>query len=253
MKLLSKFGFLLPVLTAIFIVLSLWSVNATRTTLLDVAIPLTTAILSSLLLWGLAHLLPMLARKSLPPPMLDNINIFASVLVVVFLLWSVLTPWVVMGILIAASMVLTIFSLKKAIPALIIFMLIVNVVAIGDGAFQQMGAVKADANPISNSNNTNVVTSSNSVDAQGTELPDIYFIVPDRMPSIAAELEDGFSGATAFQQSLENLGFQVWPDSLSSDPLKPTQTEGTPTTRTQPAWSVASARMSDSRAPFEAQ
>ena len=65
------------------------------------------------------------------------------------------------------------------------------------------------------------------------ELPDIYFIIPDRMPSIDAELEDGFSGATAFQQSLENLGFQVWPDSLSSDPLKPTQTEGTPTTRTQ--------------------
>ena len=77
MKTLNKFGFLLPVLTAIFIVLSLWSVNATRTTLLDVAIPLTTAILSSLLLWGLAHLLPMLGRKSLPPPMLDNINIFA--------------------------------------------------------------------------------------------------------------------------------------------------------------------------------
>ena len=94
MKSLNKFGFLLPILTAIFIVLSLWSVNATRTTLLDVAIPLATAILSSFVLWGLAHLLPMLGRKSLPPPMLDNINIFASVLVVVFLLWSVLTPWV---------------------------------------------------------------------------------------------------------------------------------------------------------------
>jgi len=53
------------------------------------------------------------------------------------------------------------------------------------------------------------------------------------MPSIAAELEDGFTGATAFQQSLENLGFQVWPDSLSSDPLKNTQTTGTATTRTQ--------------------
>ena len=65
-----------------------------------------TAILSSLLLWGLAHLLPMLGRKSLPPPMLDNINIFASVLVVVFLLWAVLTPWVAMGILIAASLTL---------------------------------------------------------------------------------------------------------------------------------------------------
>ena len=33
MKSLSKFGFLLPVLTAIFTVLSLWSVNAARTTL----------------------------------------------------------------------------------------------------------------------------------------------------------------------------------------------------------------------------
>ena len=143
MKSLSKFGFLLPLLTAIFIVLSLWSVNATRTTLLDVAIPLTTAILSSLLLWGLAHLLPMLGRKSLPPPMLDNINIFAAVLVVVFLLWSVLTPWVAMGILIAASLVLTIFSLKKAIPALIVFMLIVNIVAIGEGTFQQMGRGKS--------------------------------------------------------------------------------------------------------------
>ena len=64
MKSLSKFGFLLPVLTAIFIVLSLWSVNANRTTQLDVAIPLTTAILSSLLLWGLAHLLPTTAMAT---------------------------------------------------------------------------------------------------------------------------------------------------------------------------------------------
>ena len=204
MKSLSKFGFLLPLLTAVFIVLSLWSVNATRTTLLDVAIPLTTAILSSLLLWGLAHLLPMLGRKSLPPPMLDNINIFAAVLVVVFLLWSVLTPWVAMGILIAASLVLTIFSLKKAIPALIVFMLIVNVVAVGEGTFQQMDAVKAAAAPSQSSNNTNVVSSNDaSSNPAATKLPDIYFIIPDRMPSIAAELEDGFSGATAFQQSLE--------------------------------------------------
>jgi Sulfatase len=233
MKSLSKFGVLLPVLTAIFTVLSLWSVNAARTTLLDVAIPLMTAILSSLLLWGLAHLLPMLGRKSLPTPMLDNINIFASVLVVVFLLWAILTPWVATGILIAASMVLTIFSLKKTIPALIVFMLIANLVAGGEGTIQQMSAAKASADPTSNSNSPNVVTSSNSVDAQGTELPDIYFIIPDRMPSIDAELEDGFNCATAFQQSLESLGFQVWPDSLSSDPLKPTQTEGTPTTRTQ--------------------
>ena len=234
MKSLSKFGFLLPILTAIFIVLSLWSVNATRTTPLDVVIPLTTAILSSILLWGLAHLLPMLGRKSLPPPMLDNINIFAAVLVVVFLLWSVLTPWVAMAILIVASLALTIFSLKKAIPALIVFMLIVNVVAVGEGTFQQMGAVKAAAAPAQSSNNTNVVSSNDASSNPATaKLPDIYFIIPDRMPSIAAELEDGFSGATAFQQSLENLGFQVWPDSLSSDPLKPTQTEGTPTTRTQ--------------------
>ena len=70
MKSLSKFGFLLPVLTAIFTVFVLVEVNATRITLLDVTIPLATAILSSLLLWGLAHLLPMLGRKSLPPPML---------------------------------------------------------------------------------------------------------------------------------------------------------------------------------------
>jgi hypothetical protein len=233
MKSLSKFGVLLPVLTAVFTVLSLWSVNAARTTLLDVAIPLMTAILSSLHLWGLAHLLPMLGRKSLPPPMLDNINIFASVLVVVFLLWAILTPWVATGILIAASLIFTIFSLKKAIPALIVFMLIANLVAGGEGTIQQMSAVKAAAAPISNSTNANVATSSNSTNAQGLELPDIYFIIPDRLPSIAAELEDGFSGATAFQQSLESLGFQVWPDSLSSDPLKPTQTEGTPTTRTQ--------------------
>jgi hypothetical protein len=234
MKSLSKFGFLLPVLTAIFIVLSLWSVNANRTTLLDVVIPLTTAILSSLLLWGLAHLLPMLGRKSLPPPILDNINIFTAVLVVVFLLWSVLTPWVAMGILIAASLILTIFSFKKAIPALIVFMLIINIVAIGEGTFQQMGAVKAAADPSQSSNTADVVSSNSaSSNPTATKLPDIYFIIPDRMPSIAAELEDGFSGAPAFQQSLENLGFQVWPDSLSSDPLKPTQTEGTPTTRTQ--------------------
>jgi hypothetical protein len=110
----------------------------------------------------------------------------------------------------------------------------VNIVAVGEGTFQQMGAVKATAARSQSSDTADVVSSNDAwSNPTATKLPDIYFIIPDRMPSIAAELEDGFSGATAFQQSLENLGFQVWPDSLSSDPLKPKQTEGTPTTRTQ--------------------
>jgi len=97
-----------------------------------------------------------------------------------------------------------------------------NLVAIGQGtlATAKTPAVKAaDVNTESDT-----ISMNDDVNSTATALPDIYFIIPDRMPSIAAELEDGFTGATAFQQSLENLGFQVWPDSLSSDPLKNTQT-----------------------------
>jgi hypothetical protein len=111
------------------------------------------------------------------------------------------------------------------------FLLILNLVAIGQGtlATAKTPAVKAaDVNTESNT-----ISMNDDVNSTATALPDIYFIIPDRMPSIAAELEDGFTGATAFQQSLEDLGFQVWPDSLSSDPLKNTQITGTATTRTQ--------------------
>jgi len=232
MKLLNKFGFLLPILAATYTVLSLWSINSNRTSTLDMLLPLGLAIILSVIIWGIVHILPALGKSALPSTMRDNVNIFAAIVTVIILLWGTFpNPYIPPEILAVTSLFCMFFSFKKAVPALIMFLLILNLVAIGQGtlATAKTPAVKAaDVNTESDT-----ISMNDDVNSTATALPDIYFIIPDRMPSIAAELEDGFTGATAFQQSLENLGFQVWPDSLSSDPLKNTQTTGTATTRTQ--------------------
>jgi len=78
MKLLNRFGFLLPILAAAYTVLSLWSINSNRTSLLDLLLPLGLAILLSIVIWGIVHILPALGKSSLPSTMRDNVNIFAA-------------------------------------------------------------------------------------------------------------------------------------------------------------------------------
>jgi hypothetical protein len=232
MKLLNRFGFLLPILGAAYTVLSLWSINSNRTSLLDLLLPLGLAILLSIVSWGIVHILPALGKSSLPSTMRDNVNIFAAIVSVVILLWGIFpNPYIPPEILAVTSLFCMFFSFKKAVPALIMFLLVLNLVAIGQGTLATAKTPVVKAATVNTESDT--ISMNDDVNSTATALPDIYFIIPDRMPSIAAELEDGFTGATAFQQSLENLGFQVWPDSLSSDPLKNTQTTGTATTRTQ--------------------
>lgn len=184
-----------PVLTAIFLTTTLFMANAQRTPWANLWLPLITGVLVALFFHGLFALHP-LTRKAAPG--------IAVAFTTVFLLWQIFPLWLNMSILISAFLPLAAFDKIKIIKAegIISFVCVVGILfSMGFGIFAKLDTVQASGyTPIA-------VTESK---------PNIYFIVPDRMPSIQAMEETGLD-TTGFVSKLESMDFYVKPDQASAD------------------------------------
>lgn len=191
-----KLNKLAPVLISIFTVTSLYAANAERLDVGQIWIPLVIAPLFA----GLFMLLFWLHKwtaKSMP--------FIASVFTLVMLLWAMFPVWVSLTLLLA-GLVTGIFARKYTEPAtkaVSLIALIAIVVTVGQGAFIRLS--------------NHEVQEHSTIAAVSNPGPDIYFIVPDRMPSPVAMREAGIN-PDAFINKMRGMGFYVKEDQLSHDP-----------------------------------
>ncbi|MDD4875872.1 MAG: hypothetical protein PHQ86_01890 [Dehalococcoidales bacterium] len=206
----GKLKYLSPPLLAIFTVTSLYAANAERLEWTQIFIPLmlasTVSCLFMLLFWLLKY-------TSI------NMPFVASVFTIVILCWNIMPVWLDIMLLVLSL----IFSLqnhfKLRIEILSLILIIANLVSIGQGIFNHLN------------NKVNIQTTQIGIAKEGS--PNIYFIVPDRMPSIDAMRESGID-CDIFLQALTERGFYVKTNQLSADeyyPINPPDVDSTRTMR----------------------
>jgi protein associated with RNAse G/E len=195
MKRLSWFS---PALVAVFTVSSLYAANAERLPWTQIFIPLVLALLVS----GLFLLLFWLLRwttKSAP--------FVALVFTAIYLLWQIIP--------VNFSVVLMIGTLG------IVFYKNINARYIAEGiSVIAIFAILISTGQavITNVQKTNIDELNQYMQVPGQ--PNIYFIIPDRMPSPAAMRESGID-CDAFVASLRTLGFYVNENQMSYDTYTP--------------------------------
>jgi len=200
-------------LVGIFTVTSLYAANATRISVGDIWIALVISILIGAF-FSLIFSLNRWTSKSMP--------FIASIWTAMFLLWNIITPAVGVVFLIMSIVVGVKFKTETAAKVIQVVSIIAIIATIPIGIFGNLGKINFDLEARGGNGN--------SIDPQGK--PNIYFIVPDRMPSIQAMNESGID-TIDFQSKLESLGFYVKPDQMSLDKYAGTGTEkGITTTRT---------------------
>ena len=198
-------------LVGIFTVTSLYAANAARIAISDSWIPLVAAILIGLFFTFLFSLNKWTAKGA---------PFIASIWTAIFLLWNLVSPIVSVAFLVMSIFVGVKFKTETAAKVIRVVCIIAIMVSIVSASWIKLSDLNFDLEARGGKF---------TIDPQGK--PNIYFIVPDRMPSILAMNESGID-TTDFQNQLEALGFYVKPDQISLDQYAGTGTEKVSSTRT---------------------
>jgi len=192
-----KLSFATPFLLAIFSVVSLYAANADRLDPGQMGAPL----IFGLLIAGLFLLLFWLLRWTAPAAPL-----YAIFYTGVFLFWNIV-PWQVNILSMAVPLLILVFKSRAATTYSTLYVGLVLAIAIVVSGVQAgiKDAGKVEALAVANSY---IYTAGQ---------PNIYFIIPDRLPSPAAMREAGIDPDQALAD-LRGLGFYVDEDKLSADP-----------------------------------
>lgn len=192
----KKLSYFTPPLVAIFTVTSLYTANAARLEWSDVAVSLVL----SLLVAGLFMLLFWLLRWTA-----KDMPFVASVFTAAALLWYMITPYG--GLVLVTGALLLVIWRKVNTQSFSAFLSLIMLFAI------VVSSAWATQVNISNQASSQAKTTIGEA-TPGT--PNIYFIVPDRMPSFDAMRESHIECET-FLQELLDRGFYVKENQLSHD------------------------------------
>jgi hypothetical protein len=197
--------FLPSVLTGILTVTSMFASNADRIGWNQLPISLCFAIVIGLF-FGFIFWLNPLTNKSAA--------VVSSVFTACFFLWYTITPWVGLGLVVLAVVAGIRFKIKLArfTKPLTIILACALVVSVGQAVF--ISAMNAGFG--ASSGDTLWINERPVRD----KLPNVYFIIPDRFPSIDALTESGID-STYFVAMLRYYGFYVKENQLSHDAYTP--------------------------------
>jgi hypothetical protein len=204
-----KLSFAAPFLVAIFTVISLYAGNADRLEPGQMVAPMVFA----LAIAGLFLLLFWLFR-----PTSDAATFVAALFSFVFLVWHLLN-WYELSVLMAGALFFGVVSKKRLLNGTLLLCLIL---ALSLSYSSVVAGITA-------AGRADTVAAGGYTYTLGQ--PNIYFIVPDRMPSFAAMRESGIDPEQALAD-LRALGFYVNENQLSQDPYTVDYTGEVHTTRT---------------------
>jgi hypothetical protein len=194
----QKIRFLASPLTGMFTVLSLFSQYSYRIPWGELWIPLLIGVVVGFILYGLL-LIPKITRPSAP--------ISASVLTAISMFWMLFD-----NTIFAAGIILAVIALAvKSKP---------EHIKIANTYFVSMASVAVVLSFVWAGINTTVVKDTETASGNLLNKPDIYFIIPDRMPSHDSLLESGYDNS-AFVTEMESRGYYVNPAALSVDKILP--------------------------------
>jgi hypothetical protein len=178
--------------------MSIFSGNAHRLNWGQLPIPLAVASSVGVAFWLIFWAIPATRNKA---------PILATLLTVVAMLWSVLgNPTIIVAIVILVILVvLRIGNLTYVTSGL----LIITLIALAVSGIQAL--IK--------SSSAQVKMEQIAIMLKNDNLPDIYFIVPDRFPSAEALRESGYD-PDEFVEALRARGFYVREDAISPDTLR---------------------------------
>ena len=205
-----KISFAAPFMVAIFSVITLYTANADR---LDPGQMLAPAIFG-LLVAGLFLVLFWLCKwtQAAAP-------FVASCFTGVFLLWHI-APWPLGVLALVAALAAGVWSKQHSTYGSILFILILVIASFASGVQAAIiNAGKVDSLPVADSY------------LKKPGQPNIYFIVPDRLPSPAAIRESGLDPDQAVSD-FRGYGFYINEEQLSADPYTFDWTDEIYTTRT---------------------
>lgn len=207
----NKIQVLTPVLTGMLSVFSVYVPNAERIGLNQLVVPLCYALIISLFFYFLFWMHP-LTKKAAP--------IVSAVFTLCFFLWYMITPYTGIALLTAVIVLtLKIKQLPKAnTPVLMVVSIALVVSMVMSLTATTWASGKSDVLAIADT---------------GGNRPNVYFIIPDRMPSIDAMTESGID-SSEMVLAMRNMGFYVKENQMSHDTYTPYTTEdvvGTRTTR----------------------
>ncbi len=211
----KRISLFLPVLVALFLAVSLYAANAARLGWSELIAPLIMSLIVGFFFMGIFALHPRTA-KSMP--------LIASVFTLAVLLWYVITPYVGVVLLL---LVVIIARRKKVATKQV--ETVWSVLMIGAIAFSALwGLVVNVFNSASVSYDPPYFNSwsgtGNLNDASHwSEKPNIYFIVPDRMPSPEAMRESGID-PSELVAAMSRLDFYVSDNQKSADAYIASQT-----------------------------
>ena len=204
-----RLSFATPFLVAIFTVVSLYAGNADRLDAGQMVVPMVFALaiagLFLLLFW-------------LFPPTNEAAPLVASSFTVSFLIWHTM-PWYILVMLLAVTLLIGVWGKRSTTAGTLFLCAILAFAIITSGAMVVGGAAERTS-----SLNPNIYT-------YRPGQPNIYFIVPDRMPSFAAMRESGIDPDRTLAD-LRALGFYVNENQLSQDPYTVDYSGEVHTTRT---------------------
>jgi hypothetical protein len=193
----KKLSFLSPILVSILTVTTLYAANAYRLEWSQIWIPLLMGLIVSLLFMFIFWLNPF-TSKQMP--------FIASIFTLAALLFYIPHP-AIAGVLMAGAVVIMwrIKHLQKATIFISVIALFGIVVSSGQALFINHGEVKAQQSGISMSEKIQ---------------PNIYFIVPDRMPNIVGIREFNINPDN-FIAEMSGMGFYINPSQMSQDEYTP--------------------------------
>lgn len=207
MKRLSYFS---PIFVAIFTVTSLYAANAARLEWSQIVIPLVFAIavagLFMLLFW-------LLKWTSKSMPIVASMFIFAS------LTWYVMPIWVDILLILYALFVGIQKYLKTNKATFILAFVMILAILFTTGQALIINATNQ------------VKAETTTIGLASPDVPNIYFIIPDRMPSIEAMRESKIE-CDQFLTTLKQRGFYVKENQLSGDEYSAIHPQNVHTTRT---------------------
>lgn len=210
---------LLPFLTVTALTVSTFAMNSHTLSWGQLPVPLLVCFAFSLVFWVQYFAVPF-TRKSA--------GFLASLWAGVMLVWNLFpelppkfTPVMLAGIIPALLIGIGTFltaiyykQINKALPAVSVVLSISIVVSLG------ISALQIGLRPTQTAQATPVIAQ--------TDLPDIYFIVPDRFASPQALEESGLD-CSDFVLALEARGFYVRPDAMSDSEQTPEDTQSSRT------------------------
>lgn len=206
----KKLRIFLPVLVAVSVVTTLYAANAERLNWTVIFIPLGIAILISLIFMGLFALHPKTSRM---------MPFIAAVFTFTVLMWYIITPYAGIALLVlsVAAVFFKKLNTKRIEEIMSLSVILAIVISIVFGIVTNLGVV-------------NTVSGKTPIVPSQEKLPNIYIIVPDRMPSFDSMFSIGIN-TTDFEIELYKDSFYIKSDQKSDDEYTP-DTKGVNTTRT---------------------